>query len=182
MLQTLDLTLFQFINDGCSHPFWDAVLPWWRDKLTWIPLYVFLLVFLAWQYRSGVLLLGLALGLTLGATDQISSQLIKKTVQRPRPCRALPANSVHVRVACGGGYSFPSSHAANHLALATFLWGVMPLLARRRSVKVLLFAWAISIGIAQIYVGVHYPSDVLAGALLGWGLARLGLYGYNRFN
>lgn len=109
--------------------------------------------------------------LTIGISDTVSSQWIKKNVKRPRPCNdEVIANEVLLRIKCGGGYSFTSSHATNHAAIALFLFFVFKY--ERRLWRYLLILWAITIGIAQIYVGVHYPGDVgvglIIGSLIGW--------------
>jgi undecaprenyl-diphosphatase len=88
--------------------------------------------------------------------------LIKKAVERERPCQVDNLNAKS-RIHCGQGYSFPSSHATNHFGIAMFLF----LLFSIFSYRYLLFFWAGLISVSQVYVGVHYPSDILAGALLG---------------
>jgi len=113
--------------------------------------------------------------LCFAAADFSSSQILKKQVQRLRPCNdpALAAQ-VQLRVPCGSGYSFTSSHAANHFAVALFLIGVFGDL--NRWIRPSLLLWAGSIALSQVYVGVHYPGDVLCGGLLGsligWGGGR----------
>ncbi len=161
-----DDQLFHLINSEWQNPFFDALLPILRNKLTWMPLYVFLASFLLLNFKTKGLWLLLALGLTVGTTDFVSSHLIKKTVKRARPCKFIePPKDVHLLVPCGSGYSFPSSHAANHFAIACFLG--LSLGGAMRWVKYALLAWAFAIAFAQVYVGVHYPIDVIAGAMLG---------------
>ena len=111
--------------------------------------------------------ISLGLALTAGIADFTSSTIIKKSVERPRPCHTFsnPAE-INLRVHCGGGYSFPSSHATNHFAIAFFLILLFKNIWKR-SLKFTFFIWAFSISFAQIYVGVHYPIDILAGSILG---------------
>lgn len=177
-----DQSLFDFIQHNCHTAFLDTVLPFWREKLFWVPAYLFLASFLLLNYgRKGFLVL-LLCAATVAFSDTISSKIIKPMVGRERPCQVQPLPHP-TAVECGVGKSFPSSHAANHFALAVFVAGVL----RRKLGKARwwLFAWAASIGFSQIYVGVHYPLDVLAGSLLGaligwiilkyyWGLKRYG--------
>jgi membrane-associated phospholipid phosphatase len=175
-LLQLDETLFYWINHLGKTDFLDWLLPYLRNKYTWIPLYVLLLIVSVWKWKWKGLLLILCLGATVGIGDFISHEGIKKTVQRPRPCRnAELAETRHLLINCGGGYSFTSNHATNHFAVAFFLIGTMGLAIRW--IKWPLIIWAASIAYAQVYVGVHYPFDVLAGALLGstlgWLSARL---------
>ena len=118
----------------------------------------------------------LALALTVGIADTISSKVIKKSVQRLRPCNDTQINQqVKLLVRCGGGYSFTSSHATNHFAVALFLIGTLGRIFRR--MKWPLLFWAATIALGQVYVGVHYPFDILVGgtigSLIGIGVARL---------
>ena len=102
----------------------------------------------------------------------------KETVQRLRPCNE-PALMEKVRLViqqCPGGYSFVSNHAANHFALATFM--VLTFRSVFKGWTYLAYVWALLISFAQIYVGVHYPLDVLAGALLGVAAGTLTAWVY----
>ena len=103
----------------------------------------------------------------VGTADFTSSKIVKPLVERVRPCNDtnLPFG-VRELVKCGGGYSFTSSHATNHFAIATFLSLILGFL-RKKWITWTLLAWAASIAYGQVYVGVHYPLDVIAGAALG---------------
>jgi len=104
---------------------------------------------------------------TVGMADVVSSKLVKPAVQRVRPCNDVGLKfEVRELVHCGGGYSFTSSHATNHFAIATFLYLVLGGL-RKKWIRWALLAWAASIAYGQVYVGVHYPLDVITGAVLG---------------
>ena len=104
--------------------------------------------------------------MTFAVADFTSSSIIKKEVMRIRPCNDITfKDQVKLRVRCGSGYSFPSSHATNHFALGMFLLVVFR--KRWKPIVWLSLGWAASISFAQIYVGVHYPIDILAGATLG---------------
>jgi membrane-associated phospholipid phosphatase len=162
----LDQSLFRLINGQWHNAFLDWLLPFWREKTTWLPLYGALVgyVFYSMQRKAAMFLL-LAAVLSVGLADTLSSKVVKPEVARLRPCRT-PALQGEVRslVPCGGGFSFTSSHAANHFALAVFL---VFALARRPWARGLLLAWAASISYGQVYVGVHFPLDVLFGAFMG---------------
>lgn len=171
-----DQSLFFFINNDCQNAFLDWIMPMWRNKVFWVPAYLALTVFLFWKYKTNALVLVLGMALTIGIADTMSSRVIKKSVKRLRPCREqVISEDVHLLVHCGGGYSFTSSHATNHFALAMFLIGSLGLVYRR--IKWPLLAWAASIALGQVYVGVHYPLDICCGAILGsligWGVAKV---------
>lgn len=169
-LLALDEQLFHIINGDWQNPFLDAVMPFWRDKKTWIPLYIVLAGFLWYRFRVKGLYLVLALILTVGVADIVSSQLVKKNVRRVRPCNdaTLPFD-VNVPIPCGSGYSFTSSHATNHFAIAAFL--SMTLGQFHQKIRLPFYLWAATIAFGQVYVGAHYPLDVICGAALGWLIA-----------
>ena len=160
-----DYYLFELINGKSSSPFLDLWLIPWRNSLFWIPLYVFLISFFIFNFKSRAYQILLFLMLTVGTSDIVSSHLIKKTVQRQRPCRSELPVEVQARVRCGYGYSFTSSHATNHSSIAAFLFIVFGTVFGMW--KWFFPFWAISIGIAQVYVGVHFPSDVISGWIVG---------------
>jgi undecaprenyl-diphosphatase len=161
-----DQNLFFTINHGLSNSFFDWLMPALRNRFFWTPLYLFIIIFSIRNYgkQGGIMIL--FLGLTFGCTDFISSSLIKPTVQRLRPCNDPEIKSdVKNLVDCGSGYSFPSSHASNHFGLAVFL--IVLFFSKWKLILPMGLLWAASISFAQVYVGVHYPIDILAGAMLG---------------
>jgi undecaprenyl-diphosphatase len=166
-LQTLvewDKWLFHLVNTGLSNPIFDAILPWMREKWFWAPAYLFVLTFGLLNIRKRVIWFVLGWVLVVVAADGVSSKLIKPAVQRVRPCNDTEMQVVQ-RVPCGSGYSFTSSHACNHFAVAVYLLfvfaGVGPW------VRPTLLTWAAVISFSQVYVGVHYPVDILVGAIIG---------------
>lgn len=166
-LQSLDATLFYWVNTGASNPVFDFFLPLFREKWFWAPLYLFVAAFALQNFgrRRGMFVV-LGLIVSVGLADFTSSSVVKKNVQRLRPCNDPAMRDVVIRrVSCGSGYSFTSSHAANHFAAAVFL--SMVLGGRVPQARAVLLAWAASVALAQVYVGVHYPGDVLGGAVLG---------------
>ncbi len=162
----LDLRLFHLINVEWSNNALDIILPWLRNKYVWAPLYVFIGSFILYNYgRKGVLIC-IYLAVTVLACDQISSDIIKGIFVRPRPCHYPELlNQMNLLVSCGSGYSFVSSHAANHFGVAFFLGFLF--WRKSRIILPLGLLWAIIISYSQIYVGVHFPFDVAGGALLG---------------
>jgi undecaprenyl-diphosphatase len=105
-------------------------------------------------------------GLTFGVTDYLASSVIKPSVQRLRPCNDPGIKTdMNLLIACGSGYSFPSTHAANHFALAFFLINMF--YRRWKPILPLVFLWAFAVSFAQVYLGVHYPLDITFGAAIG---------------
>lgn len=182
-LLALDRSLFVAINSLHS-PISDALMTFASGKLTWIPFYLFLLV-LAWYYKGwkGLLWLLVGAGLCVLLADRLSVLAFKDVFHRLRPCHDpllqglvwLPNGH------CGGLYGFISSHAANVFALAIFILSYL----RRRWLTGVLLAWATFVSISRIFMGVHFPGDILAGALvgtlIGWGVWQLLRYLFQRF-
>lgn len=165
-LLQLDRQLFYFINHDLGNAFFDILMPVLRNKLAWIPLYVFIVLFCLWRYKKQGLIIIVLLAITAGVADFGSATIIKSTVKRVRPCNDIAlATTIVSRVPCGTGYSFPSSHASDHFAIAVFMGAVF--FGRYRWVLPVGLLWAASISFAQIYVGVHYPVDVTIGAIYG---------------
>ncbi|GAB3934061.1 phosphatase PAP2 family protein [Mucilaginibacter myungsuensis] len=164
----LDRELFYFFNHTLSNSFFDLVMPYLRKPAFWIPVYAFILIFCISQYKKRGIILILLLIATFALSDFGSASIIKPLVKRVRPCNdpVLATTIVHVEsVNCGTGFSFPSSHASNHFAISVFLICVFARLWRWIWLWAIL--WATSVCLAQMYVGVHYPIDILAGAIYG---------------
>lgn len=163
----LDVALLRKINVSWSNPLFDTVLPWMRESVFWLPFYLFLLVFAVMNLgkKSWYWIMGLILTVTVA--DQTSSNFIKKTVARVRPCRdpdVLPLINLRLDN-CSGAYSFTSSHATNHFAVSLFIIITLYPLVGKKLYWLLL--WAAVVSYAQMYVGVHYPIDILGGMVLG---------------
>jgi undecaprenyl-diphosphatase len=171
-LMQLDRDLFIAINHGLSNSFFDWLMPILRDRYTWVLLYLFIIVFAIKNYgKQGIYLLMFLL-ISFGISDYVSSSIIKPNVQRLRPCNETEIKSiVNNLVDCGSGYSFPSSHATNHFGIAVFL--IMMFYHRWKIILPIGLLWATSISFAQIYVGVHYPIDILMGSILGSSIGFL---------
>ncbi len=178
-LLLFDEILFFWIN-GLDIPWLNASVPILRHRFFWTPIYVFFTAFVVINFKfRGLWFLFFAVA-CIALVDNTSSQWVKKSVKRLRPCKAEHMKSeVLMRIECGSGYSMPSSHAANHMAFAIFM--ILGLKQIFRRLKYVLIPWAICIGIAQIYVGVHYPSDVLAGFILGGAIGYAMSLLYRRF-
>ncbi|HZH54607.1 MAG TPA: phosphatase PAP2 family protein [Sphingobacteriaceae bacterium] len=174
-LIALDKEWFALINQGMSNPFFDWLLPILRNMFTWAPLYLFIIIFTIRNYKKEGVAMVAAILINFGISDWTSSTLIKKSVERIRPCNEIELREdIIVRVSCGSGYSFTSSHATNHMALAAML---SVLFYRRwKHIVWISILWALAIGFSQIYVGVHYPGDVIVGTLLGAAIGLINGY------
>ena len=164
-LLLFDYELFYLINTVSSNAVFDAVMPFLREEYFWSPLYLFLISFLLFNYpRRQAWLLILFAVLTIVISDQLASSFIKPYFDRLRPCRDENfMQFVRLLVPCGSGRSFVSSHATNHFAAAIYF----SLFFQKNWVTTLLVLWATVVCYGQVYVGLHFPSDVVAGALLG---------------
>ena len=166
-LEKLDQWMFIKINSGFTNPFFDNLFPFMRYPLNWAPLYLFLGVFAVLNYKSKGLWWILFFVTTIALTDMTGNYLFKHIFERTRPC-GDPDFFYRVRLLvnhCSTGYSFVSNHAANHFGLATFFFlTTRPLLKKWAWIA---FGWAGLIAYSQVYVGIHYPFDVIGGALLG---------------
>ncbi len=165
----LDKHLFEIVNRQWSNSFFDWLMPWLRNSVVWAPLYIFLILFTVINYKKTGWWWVLFAIITVSITDTISSKIIKENIIRLRPCNdTLLASWINILV----GYkpqssSFTSSHATNHFGLAMYVYVTYKNLKLNHNYAFLLFIWAFLICYAQVYVGVHFPFDVLCGAILG---------------
>lgn len=176
----LDQELFYLLNNQWTNPIFDYILPVWRDKLFWLPVYFFIISFTVYNFKTKGYMFIVFLLLTVGVADITSSHLIKKSIERLRPCQNPEVLEERVLVSCSSGYSFTSSHATNHFAMSMFL--IFTLARRSSYLKWILLFWAASVSYGQVYVGVHYPLDIISGAILGTLIAYLGSQIYRRFD
>lgn len=165
-LAQVDTKLLLLLN-SLHHPFWDTFMWMFTGKTIWIPMYAVLLflLFRNLPTRNAVLVL-VAIVLTITFADQMCSHVIRPLGIRLRPsAEGSPvADLLHlVNNRRGSGYGFPSCHAANSFALAMFFF----LLTRHRALACFLFLWATLNSYTRIYLGLHYPGDLLVGAVVG---------------
>lgn len=165
-LNTIDTQVFLALN-GLHAPYFDVFMKLFTGKWIWVPMYAAVLFAVVRNYRwrqTLAVLVCVALAITI--TDQVCATLI-----RPEVCRLRPSNPenplsemVHIVGGYrGGSYGFPSCHAANSFALASFL----TLLFANRKLSLFIFAWAVLNSYSRVYLGVHYPGDLLVGAIIG---------------
>jgi membrane-associated phospholipid phosphatase len=162
-----DRELFNKVNGQWTNSFFDTVLPYTRNPNIWAPVYLFFIVFALINFRRNGMFWILGAVLTVATSDIISSWGIKELVFRFRPCRdELLAGHVRFLVQyCPKSSSFVSSHAVNHFAMSIFIF--LTLKEFMGKWLSLVFVWAFIVSYAQVYVGVHYPFDVISGILVG---------------
>lgn len=162
----LDKVLFMLINHDSDVKYLDPIMMAIREPLTWIPLYAFMLWFSIRKLKHNAVLFIIMTLVAFAFTDAMCAQFVKPFVGRLRPCYDPELNGmVRSLVDCGGQYSFPSNHAANHFALATYwFFAIRHYLDKKWH---WLWIWAAAVCYAQVYVGKHFPSDVLGGAIIG---------------
>jgi membrane-associated phospholipid phosphatase len=198
-LDHLDKVLFVLMQHDSDHSVLDILMPFLRNPLTWIPFYAFMVYYV---FRTGkriqrssveadrpdgvrskawaFIILSVV---TFAITDSVTAQVLKPLFGRLRPCHDPDMQSLlRGLVDCGGLYSMPSNHAANHFGLATFWYFSIRAMSGRKWPW--LWLWAAVICYAQVYVGKHYPFDVVVGAvvgtLTGLGMSRLFVYWEHR--
>lgn len=161
-----DTNLLLFLN-GHYSDFMDSLMFLVSDKYIWLPLYLaFALAIYLKAHWSHALVLFVAVALMITMTDQTCGSLLRPMVERLRPSNLDNPISPLVHIVNGyrgGSYGFPSCHAANMFALAVFLSAIF----HRRWVTITLFSWAILVAFSRVYLGVHYPSDILTGSVIG---------------
>ena len=178
-LINIDSDLLLWLN-GAHNAFFDAFMMLFTNKFIWVPMYLALayLLFRNMSLKQVVMCL-VAIALLVVITDQMSSSLIRYAVGRLRPANLENPISDMVHIVDGyrgGRYGFPSSHAANSFGLAFFLLYSF----RRSPIPVFVMVWAIFNSYSRIYLGVHYPGDILCGVLVGLMAATLVWFIYKK--
>lgn len=177
-LLEIDKEILLFLN-GMHSPLMDEIM-WFFSRIpVWIPLYVLLIVFIILTFKKKSWLIILFVVLLIACSDQTSVHLFKNVFHRLRPSHepSLQGLLHFVHNYHGGLYGFISSHASNTFALATFL----SLLFRRKWFSWAILIWAGIVSYSRIYLGVHYPGDVVCGALWGVLLAFAFFALYRKF-
>lgn len=174
VLQSIDVSLFYFFNVTLANPVTDKIMPFITERSNWFIFYA-----LIWLYlfikggRKGRVAAFLILILIL-FSDQTADNILKPYFQRTRPCHVLP--NVHLLINCSQSYAFPSNHAVNNFAAAALFTFFYP------SMKYFLFTGAFIVSLSRIMCGVHYPFDIIGGALYGIICAYIIIYLWKLIN
>ena len=172
-LKELDTQIFIYMN-GLHSNFWDFAMYWISNKYIWIPLYAWLIWVVIRKYKYKSIVIILTTIIVIAASDQGSVHLFKNNFERLRPCHEPElAGLVHtVKDKCGGSFGFISSHASNSFALAIFL---IPFIRRKyKYFPLFIITWAVVVSYSRVYLGVHYPGDIICGAIFGAMIGYLG--------
>jgi undecaprenyl-diphosphatase len=161
----LDKKIFLFLN-GLHNSFLDPIMYYTTGTFLWVPFYLFLIFLIYRNYKKETLFILLGAAITILLADQIASSMMKPFFERLRPSHEPSLQGlVHsVNGYKGGLYGFASSHAANTFGAAIFIWLVLKRFYKK---VVWIFVWAAFVTYTRIYLGVHYPGDILVGATIG---------------
>ena len=186
----IDKQLLLYLNSFHTS-FTDPIMWWVSSVILWVPFYLFLLYYLIknenptqlkqWFINAGVVAISISLAILFA--DQISSGFFKPFFARLRPSHNPELSDlVHVltksngEVYRGGPFGFVSSHAANSFAIAWFVG----LILKTKKAWLIMVSWAVIVSYSRIYLGVHYPGDIIGGALVGIGSGAIAAYVYQK--
>jgi len=172
-LEHIDRALFMFINVSLGNPVTDVIMPVVTSDAFLQVLYALALMLILWRGDARLRWTVMVSVFVLVLTDQTASHLLKPWIGRIRPCHVL--DGINLLVGCGGGKAMPSSHAANAFGQA-LLFGWL-----YRRVRWWLVGFAAVVALSRVFVGVHYPGDILVGAVVGGVIGAAGAVVVERF-
>ena len=168
LLQSIDTALFYFINVSLANPLTDKLMPFITEREHWFIFYLLIWLYLIFKGGPNGRAAALLIIPLILISDQTADNIVKPFFQRIRPCNVL--ENVHLLINCSQSYAMPSNHAVNNFAAATLFSYFYP------SMKYFLFIGAFIVAISRVMCGVHYPFDVLVGALIGVIFALIVIY------
>lgn len=175
ILQQIDSSIFFFINGTLANPVTDFLMPMftndWGLRVGYAVAMILCLIFGNVRLRWMVLFSAIVLVLS----DQIAANLLKDLIGRLRPCQTFDADSINLLVHCGGGKSMPSAHASNAFGQGIFFSIFF------KKIRPYLLTYAVMVALSRVFVGVHYPFDILMGALIGTVIAIAVAFLYKQF-
>lgn len=176
ILQNIDLSVFLFINMKLANPVTDFIMPVITYSNGIRSFYGIALVMLLWKGDNRLRWMVLVSAIVLLFTDQSTANFMKKWIARPRPCHTLCPilNGYNLLVGCGGGYSMPSTHAANAFGQASLF------AFHYKKIRWYLFGYASLIALSRVFVGVHYPSDIIVGSTVGFLIGTSLAFGFGK--
>ncbi len=161
MLQQIDQSIFFFLNHTLANGVTDFLMPLITNDKGLRVIYGLAMILLLWKGNKTMRWMVLGSIFVMVLSDQISAGFLKNLIGRLRPCHTLDVETINLLVGCGGGKSMPSAHAANAFGQAVFFSYFY------KNARIYLFVYASLIALSRVFVGVHYLSDIIAGALVG---------------
>lgn len=174
IIQKTDEALFRFINIDLANPLTDKLMPFITERDNWYIFYVIIWLFLFFKGGTKGKVSAVMVIILILFCDQISAFILKEIFQRIRPCHVI--SNVNLLIGCSDSFSFPSNHAVNNFAAATLFSYFY------RNMKYVLFSGAFLVAISRVFCGVHYPFDMICGALIGILIAMFFLYLWKKLN
>lgn len=173
-LQSIDAVLFHFINGTLANPVTDKLMPFITERDNWFIFYALIWLFLIIKGGVRGKVAALLIVPLILLSDQTANNVIKPFFHRIRPCHVL--EDVNLLIKCSDSFAFPSNHAVNNFAAAVLFSYFYP------PMKYFLYTGALIVSLSRIFVGIHYPFDVLGGAAVGIIFALLIIYFWKLIN
>lgn len=170
MIQNIDAWLFSLINIGLANPVTDRLMPFITERDNWFIFYVLIWLYLFTKGGRTGRISAIMILLLILFSDQVSDNILKPLFARVRPCHVIPGANILAN--CSEAFSFPSNHAVNNFAAAAMFSHFYP------KMKWFLYPGAAMVALSRVFCGVHYPFDIIGGALIGVAFAKLFIHAW----